>query len=362
MPASLEIPRRSEVISRHKERGGRVAAVFPIHYPRALFRAFNVLPVEVWGPPKIEARQGEKHLQSYTCSIVRNGLSFVISGGLNVADFIVVPHACDSLQGFGSILIDFIKPEKPVIPIYIPRGTRESDIEFFTEELKSVFTRLAEAGAGSPSDPELIQAIEREEEADKLLQEIFQKRTHLPFSDIEFYRLVRAREYLPGEEFIELARDAVDRAGDNPQSGIPIILSGIVPEPMEILNAIVRRGGVVVADDFACLGRRLYPAGKSEEPRRRMAESIILGPPDSTRGSPIGDRVRHLRKLVEESGARGVVFYNIKFCEPELFHLPILRKGLKDAGIPSVVVEADIGEELSRQVETSLETFMEVIK
>ena len=91
MPASLEIPTRSEVISKHKGRGGRVAAVFPIHYPRALFRAFNVLPVEVWGPPKVEARQGEAHLQSYTCSIVRNGLSFILSGGLNVADFIVVP-------------------------------------------------------------------------------------------------------------------------------------------------------------------------------------------------------------------------------------------------------------------------------
>jgi len=72
--------------------------------------------------------------------------------------------------------------------------------------------------------------------------------------------------------------------------------------------------------------------------------------------------IRHLRKLVEESGARGVVFYNIKFCEPELFHLPIIRKDLKDAGIPSVVVEADIGDDLPRQVETSLETFMEVIK
>lgn len=361
MPASLGIPRRSEVISKHKGRGGRVAAVFPIHYPRALFRAFDILPVEVWGPPRVEARHGEAHLQSYTCSIVRNGLSFILSGGLEVADLIVVPHACDSLQGLGSILLDFIRPDKPVIPIYIPRGARESDINFLAEEFSSVFTRLAKVSGHSPSDSELMEAIEREEKADEHLREVFKLRARLPFSDIEFYRLVRTREYLPSEGFIELARNVISKASDNPRLGIPVILSGIVSEPSEILNAIVRIGGMVVADDFACSGRRLYPAGSSAEPRRRMAESILFGPPDSTRSSPLEERIGHLRKLVEDSGAKGVIFYNIKFCEPELFYLPNLCKGLKNAGIPSVVVEVDIGEQLSRQVETSLETFMEVI-
>ncbi len=350
-----------EVITEYKGRGGRVAAVFPIHYPRALFRAFDILPVEVWGPPKVEARHGEAHLQSYTCSIVRGGLSFILSGGLDVADFIVVPHACDSLQGLGSILIDFIKPDKPVLPIYIPRGARESDINFLAEEFSSVFARLAEASSRSPSDSEMMEAIEREEKADRFLGEVFQLRMRLPFSDREFYRLVRAREYLPGERFIELAQGALSQVNGDPRPGIPILLSGIVPEPMEILNAIARMGGVVAADDFACSGRRLYPAGSSPEPRRRMAESILLGPPDSTRGSPIEERIGHLRRRVDVSGARGVVFYNIKFCEPELFYLPSLRKGLKDAGIPSVVVEVEIGERLSHQVKTSLETFMEVI-
>lgn len=36
------IPGRLESIEAHKAHGGLVAAVFPIHYPRALFRAFNI--------------------------------------------------------------------------------------------------------------------------------------------------------------------------------------------------------------------------------------------------------------------------------------------------------------------------------
>ncbi len=45
---------RTSVIKDIKNRGGSVAAVLPIHYPRALLRAFDIYPIEVWGPPKWE--------------------------------------------------------------------------------------------------------------------------------------------------------------------------------------------------------------------------------------------------------------------------------------------------------------------
>ncbi len=75
MDLPVAIPHRIETIRAHKARGGRVAAVLPIHYPRALLRAFDILPVEVWGPPPVDATRGSAHLQPYVCSIVRNALA-----------------------------------------------------------------------------------------------------------------------------------------------------------------------------------------------------------------------------------------------------------------------------------------------
>ena len=91
------IPTRSQAIQAYKDRGGQIAAVLPIHPPRALLRAFDTLPVEVWGPPAVDASYGGAHLQPYVCSIVRNALSFLLAGGLEVVDYILVPHACDSI-------------------------------------------------------------------------------------------------------------------------------------------------------------------------------------------------------------------------------------------------------------------------
>jgi benzoyl-CoA reductase/2-hydroxyglutaryl-CoA dehydratase subunit BcrC/BadD/HgdB len=318
--------------------------------------------VEVWGPPAADASRGAEHLQPYVCSIVQNALAYLLEGRLDIADVLVVPHACDSLQGLGSLLLDFVSPSQPVIPIYIPRGRRESDVSFLADELHAVFRHLEEITGLSPSDADLIACIHREEAADSLLLRLHEGRGRLPLSNLDFYRLARSREYLPAEAFSELAQRALDQPEVSVQEGIPILLSGIVPEPMGVLSAIAEMGGRVVADDFAACGRRLYLPGTSEEPFRRMAERIIHGPPDTMRGSPIGERLAHLTRLATESNARGVVFYIVKFCEPELFDLPILRKGLQDAGLPSIVVEVDINDPLSHQLLTRIEAFLEMLR
>jgi benzoyl-CoA reductase/2-hydroxyglutaryl-CoA dehydratase subunit BcrC/BadD/HgdB len=339
-----------------------VAAVLPVHYPRALLRAFDFLPVEVWGPPQIDSSLGAAHLQPYVCSVVRNALAFLHTDLAGVVDLIVVPHTCDSLQGLGSLLLDFARPRQPVIPMYLPRGRRESDVRFLADEFGALYRRLKEITGLSPSQGELKDNIRREEAADGLLTELHQYRRTLPLTQIGFYRLVRAREYLPAEVFSDLARATLAQTAESPQTnGAPVLLSGIVPEPMTLFEAMARMGGVVVADDLACCGRRLYPPGESEDPFTRMAESLVAAPPDSTRGDSIQDRLAHLVRLVQTCGARGVVFYDVKFCEPELFYLPALRKGLQQAGIPSIPVEVDLNDPLSQQVLTRLEAFLEMI-
>lgn len=358
---TLQVPDRSQAIRAYKSSGGRIAAVLPIHYPRALLRAFDLLPVEVWGPTRVDASHGAAHLQPYVCSIARNALSFLLSGGLEVADVLVVPHACDSLQGLGSILIDFIRPRQPVLPLYLPRGTRSSDLDFFTAELRALYARLQDLTGLAPSDEALGACIRREEEADALLAQLHARRSTLGLTSMDFYRLVRSREFLPAEAFAAEARRALDLPPAAVSPGPSLLITGIVPEPGELLESLDRFGAVIVADDLACCGRRLYPPGHAADPFQRMAESLLGAPPDPTRGSPIAERLRNLKSLAERYGARGVVFYDVKFCEPELFDLPALRAGLQQAGLPSTSIEVDLSDPLPEQSKTRLEAFLEMI-
>ena len=356
-----EIPKRSDVIQAFKAEGGLVAGVLPIYYSRALLRAFNILPVEIWGPPKVDAVVGATHVQPYICSIDRNALSFIQSSSFQAVDLVLVPHACDSLQGLGSILLDLAPPNQPVLPMYLPRGEAGRGVDFLSRELKFLYQRLKEITGYSPSVEEMRQHILREEEADLQLALLHKKRKQLAITDFNFYRLIRSREYLPSVQFLSIAKEVLDQVQENEMNGIPIVFSGIVPEPMELLLELENVGGRIVADDMACSGRRLYPAGKSEDPFLRMAESLLGSAPSWGWGSAIQARFDHLMELILTSGARGVVFYNVKFCEPELFDLPILREALQSKGVPSTLIEMDINDPLSNQTLTRLEAFLEMI-
>ena len=353
------MPTRAESIAAWCEQGGGFAAVFPIHHPRALWRAYGLLPVEVWGPPGVDTDRGDAHLQAYTCSIVRCGLSFLLRGGLEAASLVVVPHACDSLQGLGSLLVDITRPAMPVLTPYIPRQRAASAVAFLAQELAVLGARLAEMTGRRPGHDELSACVQREERADQALVALFQARRRLPMNNLDFYRLVRCREYLPAEGFLAVAERALAELRDSDLPGPGVLLSGLVPEPMELLSTLDRAGAVVVADDYACSGRRHYPAGSSDDPWQRMAERLLGGPPDPTLGHAIAERAEHLLRRCRDSGARAVVFHNVKFCEPECYDLPLLRAALEPADLRSVDLEVDLASPLAHQAVTRLEALVE---
>ena len=361
MGALPAIEARAEVIRHHRQQGGQVAAVLPVYAPRALLRAYGFLPVEVWGPPGVHASEGASHLQPYVCSIVRNALSFLLSGGLDSTDLILVPHACDSLQGLGSILLDFVKPRQPVVPLYFPRSNGAGARRFLAEELRRLDTRLREITSRTPTDEEILQFVVDEESADRILLELHEKRRHLPLTNADFYSLVRSREYLPREAFEAATRQALFVQPPDVVPAKGLLLSGVVPEPMTLMAALDERRVQVVADDTLCGRRRVCPPGWSHDPFERLAQSWLEGPPDSTRGSSLDARSSSLMRQVEMSGAKGVVFYLVKFCEPELFYLPALRKALQRKGVPSVVLEVDLNDALSQQMLTRLDALVEMI-
>jgi len=355
------IPDRKEIVSRMKREGRPIAAVLPIHVPRALLRAHGYHPMEVWGPPRVRSNQGDQHFQSYTCAIARNATSFLLEGGLDVTDVILIPHTCDALQGMASVLKDFVRPHQPVLTLYHPRARRGSDLLFYVDELQRLAGELQVLCGRSPSKAEWLDAIEMESEADAALASLYADRGRLAASDREFYSVVRAREYLPAEDFTALAnglpRDAGATAG-----GVPIAVSGIVLEPMELLDRLAQIGGRVVADDLACGYRRVYPAVTQGSPLERIARSLLHAPPDPTRGTPIEERAVDLIRRMKESGARGLLIYDVKFCEPELFDIPRLRRRLAAAGFPVTHVEHELETSLSQQTLTRIEAFLETLQ
>jgi benzoyl-CoA reductase/2-hydroxyglutaryl-CoA dehydratase subunit BcrC/BadD/HgdB len=357
-------PSRKDYLLKQREVYGRhIFGVFPAQYPRELLWAMNILPVEIWDPP-LDVSYAGAHLQSYICSIVRFGLEFIVQGKADILDGFLFPHTCDSIQNLSSIVNDYLKPGKPCYFFYDPKGPyRESSHRFYIEQIRELAAQLG-AQAGDLDYTQFQQYVEKGEEVASVMRELYSLRAsgELCASNVEFYRTIRQGEFLHPDDLIPLLETFLENSRGRQASETPVILSGVLPNPPEIL-ALLDELKIRVGDDdlLACGRRYLVPPSQSKDPFEALAERYFHMPPCTTRNSPIRERLEHLITKVERSNAQGVIFWIVKFCEPELFDMPHLIEGLKQRGLPTLVIDVEANQELTGQLTTRIEAFVEML-
>jgi benzoyl-CoA reductase/2-hydroxyglutaryl-CoA dehydratase subunit BcrC/BadD/HgdB len=357
-------PSRKDYLLKQREiYGRRIFGVFPAHYPRELLWAMNILPVEIWDPP-LELSYAGAHLQSYICSIVRSGLEFIMQGKGDILDGFLFPHTCDSIQNLSSIVNDYLKPGKPCYFFYPPKWPyRESSHRFYIEQLRELAARL-EDRLGELDHGRFKQCIEKSEKVASVMRELYclRSRGGLCASNVEFYRTIRQAEFLHPDDLTPLLDKFLENSRGSQASQTSVIMSGVLPNPPEIL-ALLDELKIRVGDDdlLACGRRYLVPQSRANDPFEALAERYFQMPPCTTRNLPIRERLEHLVSKVEYSNAKGVIFWIVKFCEPELFDMPHLIEGLKEKGVPTLVIDVEPNQELTGQLITRMEAFAEMI-
>ena len=362
--ATAPVSSRREYLRNQKlQHARRVFGVFPAQYPREILWALNVLPVEIWDPP-IEVGLANAHLQTYICSVVKLGLELILQGRCDDLDGFLFPHTCDSIQNLASIVHDYLGLDKPCYFFYHPKAPyRDSSRRYYRQQLTTLAARL-EKQLGPLDISELGRRVEQSRHIADLMRSLYDHRARgeLASTNRHFYRVIRQGEYLHPDDFLPRLEAFLRESQCDARPGQKVILSGVLPNPPEILS-ILDDLGVQVADDdlLACSRRILVPPVREGDPFDILTEGYFAMPPCSTKDSPIHERVNHLLKKVHQSGAGGVIFCMVKFCEPELFDVPLLVKGLKKEGVATLVVDVELNQGISGQLATRLEAFVEML-
>jgi benzoyl-CoA reductase/2-hydroxyglutaryl-CoA dehydratase subunit BcrC/BadD/HgdB len=147
-------------------------------------------------------------------------------------------------------------------------------------------------------------------------------------------------------------------------SGRPkrLFLSGSVCD-MPGLYDLFQETGAVVAGDDLCTGRRWFDGLILEDMdpmaaiTQRYARRMIC----PAKHHDLYTRADQLIQQVREARADGVVFALLKFCDPHAFDYPYLKARLDDAGIKSMALELDKGQDSHGQMATRLETFVHML-
>ncbi len=357
---------RKEYLLAQKEEGWHVFGVFPALYPKEIFWAFKIIPAEIWDPP-VSLIQSGRHLQAYICSVVQLGLEFILQGKGDLLDGYLFPHTCDSIQNLASVVNDFVKDGRTCHHFYHPKAPyRPESRVFYTAQLSALIKAL-EDRFGPLDRQKLVQAVETGRRISQQVDHVYRLRARgkLAVSNEEFYRILRSGEYLSPHDYLETLNTlAAHESETGKQAKTRVVISGVLPNPPEILGLLDDLGVTVAGDDFLAVGRRLAPVGEEtaeKDPLTILTDSYFRLPPCSTKGSAIAERAELLFDMARETNAKGIIFWQVKYCEPELFDVPFLSEELKKRNLKVLVLDTELNHGLTGQISTRIEAFIEML-
>jgi benzoyl-CoA reductase/2-hydroxyglutaryl-CoA dehydratase subunit BcrC/BadD/HgdB len=346
-----------------KNKGRPVIACFPLYPPLALFHSMGLTPVVMWDIRGHAAgtETADRHLPSYACSVARHLTEFVLTDARNLIDGIFMYNACDSLRNLPEILMEHLNdagsdPDIPFFHMHIPMTSRDqTDASgYLKNEIQSLINNLSDrfgVGFSSEKFQQSVALYQRMRELALAAQDLAAA-GRLGF--IDFAEVMQAGAFMPVEGHIQALEHLTAGAGKHnvgasrlsDEKTIGVMISGILPPPPSVINAMTAAGMTVMADDIACLYRSyaVMPEPMSD-PAGYYASFYDDHYPCPTLLYTGDRRWAALMDRLRQSRAKAVIFIGEKFCEYEYFEFPWLEKQLADMGIPSLRIEISIDDD-----------------
>jgi len=343
-----------------------VIGVMPAYFPMELIDAAGGYPVQLWGN-NLPLGRSDAYLQSYCCTVARSALELELIGGADMVQAYAFTSLCDTLINLREIYRRLF--DKPTIELSIPiTQTPDARRVYLDSVLRGVVKDL-EKITGLQMTPEALEAAADVHTRTRELQrELYRIRRDRPglIGNYDFYTAVKAGFFLPRAVYNAMLLKLLTElkaAPSPPKTALKLLLSGLVFDPIEIYKVLDELNIAVVDDDFANGWR------SAAKPRlgtgnlvEGVAEYLFYPAPCCCLYNPDNDRHAYLVDKVRQSGADGVLFWYIKFCEPDAFDRPQVMERLKQENIPAAVIDVELSMTSFDAVKTRISAFGELLE
>jgi len=355
-----------------------IIACLPLYPPLELLDSLGLFPIIPWNlKPYIEKTdKSDRHVQNYVCSVARHLVEYLLTDGLDRVSGIIAYNACDTLRNLPEIIQSGLDEQNASIPVFtyhvpmtgaVGRSRPEYVREYIKNEIARLIRELEAAYSVSFHTPRFLESVETYGAVRGLFRILSE---HLSEGRIDFHRFVSLLSdvsFMPVSEQFSFLSTAVDTLKDAPEKkdgAQRIIISGILPPPPAVLDAMERSGLLVVGEDLAIF-RRSYcsPPAQATEPGDYYARFYENHYPCTTLHYLADRRIEVILNLCRDLEADGFIFLGEKFCEYEYFEYPYLEKRLRESGIQPLALEFSIDDsEHIGAVVTRIEAYAEILK
>jgi bzd-type benzoyl-CoA reductase N subunit len=339
---------------------------FCAYTPQEIILAGGLHPYRIVPEASQAITLADSYIERSFCPYVRSCLGEAISGRYRFLDGLVVMNSCDPMRRMYDAWRYYVGGDF-VSLLDLPRINSVKAIAYYRECLLRFIWELEANYRVKISEESIAEAILAQNKTRSLLRELYRLNYErgMPVSAIQIQMVVKASSVLPGNLFSELVEQLlveVESKSPDVHKGPKVIISGSIMDNPLIIELIEQSGASVVSDDL-CTGTRLFwqPVEPDCDYLTALSRHYLSRIP-CPRMQDAHKRFDHVFQLADEFQIDGIVFYTLKFCDPFLYDLPVLKGELNARGIPSLILEGDYTPGTLGRVKTRIEAFIEMLR
>lgn len=346
--------------------GKEAIGCFPIYTPEEIVYAAGIVPIGMWGGKK-EFRDSEAYVQGFCCSVIKSNIELGIRGYYNNLKAVIIPSLCDTLK----CTIENWKvsvPQVPVIAMVYPQNRWATGAkEYLISEYKRVRNEIEKITGVIISESRLESAYELYEEYRSLMRQFVEIAPKHPsiISPRTRHLIIKASYFMDKANYIKELRailEEVEAIPEEKTDKIKAVVTGLMAEPVEVLDILDENNICIVCDDLAQESRQFRTISRIERNVwDKMADRIL----DQRGCTFLAETKKYkgdmLINMVKTYGANAVIVLMMKFCDPEEFDYPVYKKQLNAAGIPVLYIEVDKEMQSFEQIRTRVQGFVEML-
>jgi benzoyl-CoA reductase/2-hydroxyglutaryl-CoA dehydratase subunit BcrC/BadD/HgdB len=335
---------RDAAARKWKRKGGKVAGYFCIDVPEELLAAAGFFPLRISGDPWAGTDEADKYTMPVYEGFVRSTLQMILTGRCDFLDYLIIPHARDSIEALYSILgtVKRLDPSLRIPELYL---FDKLHTKFYLsglylgERIRELKQKLEVWSGREITDESISQAIRTCNENRSLLKRVAALRAADPprISGKEALQIIGSSMFMMKTEHNALLAQLLSHADRLPvRNGVRLFIEASPLDNLQFYEILEGCGATVVGEDN-CWGNRYSdtPADESLEPLEAITKRYLLKSP-CPRMHPLASRVDYCRQRALEMKADGAVFSILEYDYSQTWEYPDEEKALREAGIPTL--------------------------
>ena len=319
------------------------------------------------------------YMTSFLCEFSRAILERAIEGGFECLDALVTPDGCTMMNRCveNMELLNTMPKENFYYQyLEVPMKDDDNGLNLYVSECrKKILRPLHDTFGIDISDDALRTAVENYNKVCRLINEIgdYRKEDNPRITGYEFHLITMASHVCPKDLLLPILEETLEELktrepDEKPPYRARVAVVGSEIDDIDMIKLIEESGALVVADRYcygSLPGRLEIPLNDEEDVLTQICRHYMTSSqcPRQMNFKKVQSRKDYIAKIAKEYKADGIIFEQMKFCDPWAYERVTGSFDLREKfNYPVLTIDRPYTVGISGQLRTRVQAFVESVE